>query len=132
MRDVLDIVVPWTITTAFLFACLGYDERRLRGTFADRAWPPATRLSAVLGFGIFAMPIHCARTGRSRLRRLVGILFSIAALAIEFVVDTVLDALPPIHLGPEGPRTTAIAAAMELALFYASYRIIRRASATAP
>ncbi len=130
MRDVLALVVPWAITTSLLLAVLRHDERRLRGTRADRVWPPATRLSAVLGFAVLAMPIHFVRTRRSALSLVAGIALSIAVLAIESLVETALEALPVIDLGPEGPRTTAIAAALELALFYAAYRLVRRASAT--
>jgi hypothetical protein len=128
MRDVLELIVPWTITTTLLFALLRFDERRLRGAAAERAWPTATRMSAIFGFAIFAMPIHCARTRRSAAGVVLGILLSVAILATEWVVEAALDLIPPIDLGPEGPLTTALAAIIELTLFYGSYRFVRRAS----
>jgi len=131
MRDVLELVVPWTLTTTLLFACLRFDERRLRGLLSDRTWPPATRISAVVGLAILAMPIHCVRTRRSTLALVVGILLSCVVLAIESAVEAALDALPAIDLGPDGPRATVIAAALEFALFYIAYRVVRRASAPA-
>ncbi len=132
MRDVLELIVPWTITTTLLFACLRFDERRLVGALADRGWPPATRISAVVGFAVLAMPIHCVRTRRSPLAFVVGVVVSAGVLAIESAVEAALDALPPIDLGPDGPRATATATLLELALFYASYRIVRCASAAPP
>jgi hypothetical protein len=74
------------------------------------------------------MPIHFVRTRRSALGLVVGIALSAALLAIEAAVEALLDALPPLDLGPEGASSQILGAGLDVALFYASFRIVRRAS----
>ena len=70
-------------------------EARLPPAARASAFPAATRLSAVVVFGIFALPVHVARTRRGPWR-LLGppLAFVLAALAsgvlaagVEWLVD---------------------------------------------
>ena len=88
MHDVLDILVSWIVSTGFMFAVISADERRMErrdDPRLARAWPPSGRDSAIIGFGIIALPLHFLRTRRSA----VGVLLAIAATALALVVEAI-------------------------------------------
>jgi hypothetical protein len=97
MREIAELVVPWIATTWLIFAILRRDERRMTKEQRARAWPDASRWSAVVVFGIFAVIVHFARTRRSVLGFLVGfvvtVLVVVASGAVEWATDALFDAL---------------------------------------
>ena len=94
MMDVLEILVSWAVTTAFMFAVVIIDERRMDrrdDPRLERAWPPSSRASAIVGFGVLALPLHFLRTRRSLLGLLLAIGFTALALAVEAIALAALD-----------------------------------------
>lgn len=95
MREIAVLVVPWIVTTWMLFALLRWDERRMTPAQRARAWPDASRLSAVVVFGVLCLPIHFTRTRRNVLGFLAGVgamaLVSIVSVALEQLVDSAFD-----------------------------------------
>ena len=88
MHDVLEILVSWVVSTSFLFGVIIFDERRmerLEDPRLERAWPPSSRASAIIGFGVLALPLHFLRTRRS----LIGLLLAIGFTALELLVETI-------------------------------------------
>ena len=90
MSEVLTILATWVITIGALALILRWDERRLSDERLERAWPPATRLSAI-GYsllmgplpGVLVLPIHFTRTRRSIGGFLVGLLLALAVFALD-------------------------------------------------
>ena len=75
--DVVEFVVALGVKIPLGLAIVGWDERRLASRHPDwlaRAWPPASRLSALVVFQEIAIPIHFWRTRRSALGLLLGVL----------------------------------------------------------
>ncbi len=94
MMDVLEILVSWAVTTAFMFAVVILDERRMDqrdDPRLERAWPPSSRASAIVGFGVLALPLHFLRTRRSLVGLLLAIGFTALALAVEAIALAALD-----------------------------------------
>ncbi len=104
--------------TLGLFALLDWDESRLSSDALLDAWPPATRLLAIVYVGMVALPIHFWRTRVHRfakarlgafLARCVEILVCVLigvpvagalAFGIEWTLDQAIDATPEAALGP--------------------------------
>ena len=97
MREVVQILVSWVVTTAASFAVVMWDERRLRGGDADRAWPAASRDSALVAFGALAVPVHFLRTRRGLLGKALGFVagavVAAASIAAEWVTSYLFDVL---------------------------------------
>ncbi len=94
MMDVLEILVSWAVTTAFMFAVVILDERRMDvrdDPRLERAWPPSSRASAIVGFGVLALPLHFLRTRRSLVGLLLAIGFTALALVVEAIALAALD-----------------------------------------
>jgi hypothetical protein len=94
MHDVLEILVSWAVSTAFMFAIVIMDERRMDrrdDPRLERAWPPSSRASAIVGFGIVALPLHFLRTRRSFVGFLLAVGFTAAALVVETIALAALD-----------------------------------------
>jgi hypothetical protein len=95
MNDVLEILVSWAVSTTFIFGVIMADERRMEkrdDPRLERAWPPASRSSAIIGFGVLAVPLHFLRTRRSFLGLLLAIGFTALALLVETIALAALDA----------------------------------------
>jgi hypothetical protein len=90
MRDVVDILVSWGLTTTLIFVLVHWDERRLSPEQLARAWPVASRRAAIVFFGVFSLPVHFWRTRRSWAGRTLG---WVAGLAIAVVADLVASAI---------------------------------------
>ena len=101
MAEIVEILVTWAATIALLFALLRWDERRLTEEELAGAWPPATKLIAVVVIGIFCLPIHFTRTRRrpgaslaARMRRrLFGFLIGVACTVVLAVLSTIVSLL---------------------------------------
>lgn len=94
MHDMLEILVSWAVTTAFMFAVVIMDERRMDrrdDPRLERAWSPSSRASAIVGFGVLALPLHFLRTRRSVVGVLLAIGFTAAALVAEAIALAALD-----------------------------------------
>lgn len=94
MHDVLEILVSWAVSTAFMFAVVIVDERRMDrhdDPRLERAWPPSSRASAIVGFGVLALPLHFLRTRRSFVGLLLAIGFTAVALLVETIALAALD-----------------------------------------
>jgi hypothetical protein len=94
MHDVLEILVSWAVSTAFMFAVVMLDERRMDlrdDPRLERAWPPSSRASAIIGFGVIALPLHFLRTRRSFVGVLLALGFTALALLIESIALAALD-----------------------------------------
>jgi hypothetical protein len=94
MHDVLEILVSWVVSTSFLFAVIILDERRMDrrdDPRLERAWPPSSRASAIIGFGVLALPLHFLRTRRNLIGLLLAIGFTALALLVESIALAALD-----------------------------------------
>ena len=99
MRDVAEIVVPWTFLTLALFALVDWDESRMSPASFRRAWPPASRTLALVYFGLLSVPVHFWRTRRSALGVLEGLGWAAVAFGVDWAVSEVVDVLPEGTLG---------------------------------
>jgi hypothetical protein len=96
VRDVLELLIPWLVSTAFLFLVVIWDERRMAkrdDPRLERAWPPAGRDSAIVGFGLIAVPVHFIRTRRSLLGVALALAWTLAAILVEVIATLGLDAV---------------------------------------
>src|SRR5438105_567721 len=101
------MLVTWAATVAMLFKLLRWDESRLTEEQLAGAWPPATKMLAVVVGGILCLPIHFVRTRRRpgaslvvRVgRRLFGLLLGLTwmivvgglSTLVSIVVETAFD-----------------------------------------
>lgn len=95
MLEVADIVVNWLATTCLLFWIINRDEKRLPRWQLDRAWPEATKLSAIVLLGPFCLPVHYTRTRRS----LWGFLLGMGWFAVLILVSSLLSFVMELLLG---------------------------------
>jgi hypothetical protein len=93
--EVARLVVSWGITTALIFVIVLRDEKRLPPEKIDRAWPPASRASAVIAFGVLCLPVYFGRTRRS----FGGVLLGVGWLVALSVLDVVVEALVLLAFG---------------------------------
>ncbi len=91
MREVLELLGSFVLTTWALFAIVLRDERRLAPVQLERAWPPASRNAALVVFGVFALPVHYARTRRTLVGLLVGLALAFAVSAVNGLVFGTVD-----------------------------------------
>ena len=88
MGDILELLVPWAVTTYGMFALLAWDESRLPPDELARAWPVASRRIAVVYFGVLSLPVHFWRTRRSALGLAQGLAWGVGvALLNEGVAE---------------------------------------------
>jgi len=93
-RDLLDIssvVFSLFGTSAIVFAIVWWDERRLSPETLARAWPTSTRILAAVAFGPLCLPVHFWRTRRSFSGTLLGCLFAIGVLVLNFAAVAALE-----------------------------------------
>ncbi len=85
---VVDLVLQLGLGIVLTAWVLRRDMRRLPEDAYARAWNDATFWSAVVVFGPLSIPVHFARTRRTLLGFLAGVLWAAAVLvAIGFVSD---------------------------------------------
>ena len=93
MLDVLELLVPWFVTTTAIFALLRWDDGRMSPDDLARAWPQTSKVCAVIGFSFLAVPIHFART-RPNLRGVgLALLWTAAILALNVGTAALIDLL---------------------------------------
>lgn len=78
MLEVSELIASFAFTTWALFFIVLRDERRLPPHELARAWPPSTRMAALVMLGVFALPVHFARTRRTVIGFCLGLDFAIA------------------------------------------------------
>ncbi len=93
MREVLEIVLSFALTTAALFAIVLRDERRLSHSpeLLERAWPAPSRSAALIVFGVLALPVHYARTRRSLAGFFTGLGLASLVSVVNGLVLTAVD-----------------------------------------
>jgi hypothetical protein len=94
--DALEILVAMAIKIPTGLMLLTWDEKRLARRAPDqlaRAWPPATRLSAMVLFPEIALILHFWRTRRSAVGVLVGVLWSVGFVLGTGLPVAAIDAL---------------------------------------
>lgn len=87
--DVIELAASWAVTTTATFLVVLVDERRLPREALARAWPPASRDAAIVGFGPLALVVHFAKT-RGHMRSGRGVLGLAAGLALGLVATAVV------------------------------------------
>ncbi len=95
MQEFVDLVASWVLTTVAIFWIVREDERRLSPHRLNRAWPLASRLSAIVVFGVFALPVHFWRTRRSVVGVLKGLLWFFALIGLQYVIAEAVERLVP-------------------------------------
>jgi len=83
MAEILALLVPWVVSTTLIFLLIHRDEARLPPEQLARAWPTATRRTAVVYFGPLALPVHFGRTRRSVLGVVQGLAWALAIGALD-------------------------------------------------
>jgi hypothetical protein len=87
---VVDLVVQFVLGILLTAAVVRRDMRRLSPERYRRAWNVASFWSAIYAFGPLCIPVHFARTRRSLLGLLLGVLWTAGVLvAIGLVSDAV-------------------------------------------
>jgi hypothetical protein len=95
--DVIELALALIVKIALGLAIVRWDERRLARKWPDldaRAWPPASRLSAVVVFQELGLVVHFWRTRRWGAGGLaLGLVAGAALVLLTGVVLEVADAL---------------------------------------
>lgn len=92
MSEVLVVALSLTLNALLPYLIVRRDLRRLSGERLARAWPDASFLSAVIGFGPLALPIHFTKTRRSLTGFGLGVGLGVLSLAAQGVVVALLSA----------------------------------------
>jgi len=101
--ELVQVVVTWAVTIPGAATIIVRDEDRLRGERAARAWPAASRDSAlfliynVFLFVLLVVPLHFVRTRRSFL----GLALGVGWLAVILAALTCAQVLTVLAI--EGP-----------------------------
>jgi hypothetical protein len=95
--ELVDIIVSWSVTLPAVAAIIVRDERRLRGAALERAWPPQSRDAAIFGLwnmGVhpLCLLVHFARTRRTLVGLLTGLLWLVAVCAADVAARLGVDA----------------------------------------
>lgn len=86
VREVVELLVSFAVTTGALFAVVLRDERRLSPEARERSWPATSRDAALVVFGVLALPVYFARTRRSVLGFALGVLLALGVAAVNALV----------------------------------------------
>ncbi len=103
MIEVFEMLSSFVVTTWVSFALVGFDERRLarlRPEQAAHAWPPASKLSALVVFGPLGLVVHFVRTRRSLLGLLLGVLAAAVVLAASSADVALVETAHDLLAGP--------------------------------
>jgi hypothetical protein len=90
-EEVVELVVSWAVTTALLFLVVIVDERRMTEQRRERAWPASSRDAAIVAFGLFALPVHFART-RGDFRSARGVFERVLGMGLGIVLAGLVTA----------------------------------------
>lgn len=94
MHDALEILLSFALQTAVAFLVIQRDERSLGERELARAWPPASRASAIVGFGgVVALPLHFLRTRRNFAGVGLAVLAFVGIVLLNVALDLVLGFL---------------------------------------
>lgn len=107
VAELLALVVSWATTTTLYFAIVMVDERRLSPAQLERAWPVASRNSAIVAFGPIAILVHFIKTRAvppARAARMFGgfLVGAVSVVAVGFLTELVTDGVM-IALQPAAP-----------------------------
>jgi hypothetical protein len=100
MAEILEVLIPWAVSTTLLFVLFAWDERRMSQPQRDRAWPPASLRVAVVYFGILSLLVHFGRTRRSVLGLLQGLAWTVAFALLEVGIGEAVEAIAARALSP--------------------------------
>ncbi len=113
MTVVLEMVSSFVVSTFVAFVLVGFDERRLDRRWphlAARAWPPASKLSALVVFNPLSLVVHFVRTRRSLRGLVLGVAAAAVVLAASELTVSLVDRLAPEpspEAVPRGPQQSA-------------------------
>ena len=92
--EVIELALALVVKIALGLFILRWDEKRLakrHPEWLERAWPPATRLSAIVVFQEIGLIVHYART-RPGLWRLSGLFVAFVYLMVTEGILELVDA----------------------------------------
>ena len=87
--QIIELVLSWVITNALTFLVVIIDTRRLSEERLERAWTPASRDAAIVGFGLLALPFHFAKT-RGTWTSIPGLAGRVAGFLAGLVIAVVV------------------------------------------
>ncbi len=91
--DVLLTTVAFVLGIALPWGVVRFDMARLTGQQLDRAWPDSSLWSAIVAFGPLCIPFHFAKTRRSLLGVLLGLVVMVGVFLVAVVVSVLLEGL---------------------------------------
>jgi hypothetical protein len=91
MQEIVEFTLSLVVTTAAIFALILWDEKRLDPERRERAWPPASRASAIVVFSILCIPVHFWRTRRSLWGVLLGFFWAFVVAEVSDVVVSLIE-----------------------------------------
>lgn len=93
MKEVLGLSLQMALSIAFPVVVIRRDIARLPPTRLSRAWNDASLWSAVVTFSPLSLIVHFARTRRSLLGLLLGLLWALASLFASWLLAVVCELL---------------------------------------
>jgi hypothetical protein len=93
VSEILVVALSLTLNALLPYLIVRRDLRRLSAERLARAWPDASFLSAVVGFGPFSLPIHFAKTRRSLAGLGLGVGLAVLSLAVQALAVALLSAV---------------------------------------
>ena len=100
--ELIEILVWWAVMAPVTRAVVVRDEKRLSRDALERAWPPVSRDAAWLAlwlvgfFPVYLLAffvVHFGRTRRSALGVVLGVAWSVGAIAAAYAVEAGVAAL---------------------------------------
>jgi hypothetical protein len=91
VEEVLAYVASFVFWTASVFFVVWNDERNLTEEEGARAWPKASRLSAIVGFGPLCIPVHFWRTRRSFFGICIGFSYVIDLVGLSWLLGELIE-----------------------------------------
>jgi hypothetical protein len=91
MNEVLSLLIPWGVGVIAVHGILRRDERRMGAKLAARAWPAASRLSAIVNFGELCLPVHFVRTRRSLRGAALGVAWAVGVGLLRWWISELLE-----------------------------------------
>src|SRR5438067_1015442 len=94
MREAVEILAEWLLTTFAVFAVLRWDEARMTREQRARAWPPSSKLSAAVTLSLWCLPVHFYRTRLNLFGWPLFFLWLVTALVIGFALVLLSELAP--------------------------------------
>jgi protein-S-isoprenylcysteine O-methyltransferase Ste14 len=92
MLDVALFVIELALGIVVPYSALRFDLARLSPERLDRAWPSSSMWSALVAFGPLCLPFHFVKTRRSLWGLVLGLLVTIATLAVIAGISQLVEA----------------------------------------